>query len=85
MGLIGHTEADLNALPMLLMSKRLCMRGVTMGGVETFNKMNRMIGAIKLRPCIDKVFAFEDAKKAYEYMEGQAHVGKVVIQVSRDQ
>lgn len=46
--------------------------------------MNRLIIANpdKIRPVVDKVFAFKDAIKAYEYIESQAHVGKVVIRVS---
>ena len=46
--------------------------------------MNRLISAVKLRPLVDKVFAFEDLKDAYEYLYGQKHVGKVVVKVSKD-
>jgi NADPH:quinone reductase-like Zn-dependent oxidoreductase len=34
------------------------------------------------RPVVDKIFNFEAAKQAYAYLESQAHVGKVVINVS---
>ena len=34
------------------------------------------------RPMIDKVFSFEEALQAYEYLKSQAHVGKVVIKVA---
>jgi NADPH:quinone reductase-like Zn-dependent oxidoreductase len=45
--------------------------------------MNRLITSRPdvTRPVIDKVFSFEDTIKAYEYLESQAHVGKVVIKV----
>lgn len=33
------------------------------------------------RPIIDKVFAFDDAKKAFAHLASQAHVGKVVIKI----
>jgi NADPH:quinone reductase-like Zn-dependent oxidoreductase len=36
------------------------------------------------RPVVDKVFRFEEAKEAYAYLESQAHVGKVVIEVSKN-
>jgi NADPH:quinone reductase-like Zn-dependent oxidoreductase len=36
------------------------------------------------RPVVDKVFSFEEAKAAYAYLESQAHVGKVVIKVSKN-
>lgn len=32
-----------------------------------------------LRPVIDKVFSFEDAKAAYAHLEKGDHMGKVVI------
>lgn len=44
--------------------------------------MNRLISASKLRPVVDKVFKFEEAKAAYDYLESQKHVGKVVIKVA---
>lgn len=46
--------------------------------------MNRLITAVQLKPVVDKVFAFEELRKAYEYQESQKHVGKVVVKVSKD-
>ena len=46
--------------------------------------MNRLISAVQLKPIIDKVFSFEDVRKAYEYQDSQQHVGKVVVKVSKD-
>jgi hypothetical protein len=49
--------------------------------------MNKLIVANPeiTMPVVDKVFAFEDTVKAYEYLESRAHVGKVVVRVSRDE
>ena len=49
-----------------------------------FEDMNRLIEAVKLAPVIDKVFQFEQLRDAYEYLESQQHVGKVVVRVSKD-
>ena len=46
--------------------------------------MNRFIGATKMHPIVDKVFAFEELPESYKYLESQQHVGKVVIKVSKD-
>jgi NADPH:quinone reductase-like Zn-dependent oxidoreductase len=35
----------------------------------------------KLKPVIDRVFAFEDAAAAFEYLESGSHFGKVVIRL----
>lgn len=46
--------------------------------------MNRLITATSLRPVIGKVFKFEELREAYEYLDSQKHVGKVVVKVSKD-
>ncbi|KAJ6540013.1 hypothetical protein DFH09DRAFT_1368614 [Mycena vulgaris] len=63
--------------------KELKIRGISVGSVAQFKNMNKLISAnVDLtRPIIDKVFAFEEAKAAYAYLESQAHVGKIVIKV----
>jgi NADPH:quinone reductase-like Zn-dependent oxidoreductase len=42
----------------------------------------RVIDANSIKPIIDKVFSFDQSKEAFEYLESQKHVGKVVIKVS---
>ncbi|KAF9465609.1 hypothetical protein BDZ94DRAFT_326875 [Collybia nuda] len=66
--------------------KAITLRGIQIGSVAQFKDMNRLISANpeKTRPIVDKVFPFEEAKQAYAYLKSQAHVGKVVIKVSRD-
>ena len=34
----------------------------------------------QLHPVIDKVFALEQARAAYEHLKSASHIGKVVIQ-----
>jgi NADPH:quinone reductase-like Zn-dependent oxidoreductase len=41
--------------------------------------MNRVIAQHRLRPVIDRVFPFSQAKDAYRHLEACQHVGKVVI------
>lgn len=58
------------------------MRRILVGSREQFEEMNRAIAVNKIRPAIDeKVFAFEDAPKAFEYLYQQKHVGNVVVKV----
>jgi NADPH:quinone reductase-like Zn-dependent oxidoreductase len=52
------------------------------GSRASFEAMNRAIVAARLRPVIDRVLAFEEARAAYHYfMQGKVF-GKVVIQAS---
>ena len=38
----------------------------------------------KIRPIVDKVFEFSEAKEAFSYLDSQQHFGKVVIRVNSD-
>jgi NADPH:quinone reductase-like Zn-dependent oxidoreductase len=46
-----------------------------------FEGLNRALEQARIRPVIDKVFPFESAREAYEYMANASHFGKIVIRV----
>ncbi|EIW56497.1 GroES-like protein [Trametes versicolor FP-101664 SS1] len=77
-------QGDVSMLPLLVLGKAAIVRGILVGSREQFEKMNRLISANHLKPIVDKVFAFEDLRMAYEYQGSQQHVGKVVIKVSKE-
>ena len=56
--------------------------GVYVGSREDFEAMNAFISEHQLRPLIDRVFAFEQAVEAFEYMRDESFMGKIVIQLS---
>ena len=56
----------------------------TVGSRQQFEAMNQAIDAHGLRPVIDRVFQFADAKRAFEYVANGSHFGKVVIQHSAE-
>jgi NADPH:quinone reductase-like Zn-dependent oxidoreductase len=43
--------------------------------------MNQAVSANRLRPVIDRVFDFTDAREAYAYYVGESPLGKVIISV----
>jgi NADPH:quinone reductase-like Zn-dependent oxidoreductase len=49
------------------------------GSREHFEEMNRAISFHQLRPVVDRVFGFDEAPGAFEYLAAQKHFGKVVI------
>ncbi len=55
------------------------MQSIFVGLRQMFEDMNRAIEASRLRPVIDRTFAFEEAREALKYMESGAHFGKIVI------
>ena len=68
--------------PMAIMAKRANVQGISVGSTQMFEALNAAIAVNGLKPVIDKVFGFEDAKAAYSYLESAAHFGKVVIRVA---
>jgi NADPH:quinone reductase-like Zn-dependent oxidoreductase len=55
------------------------IRRVFVGSRASFEAMNRAIVAARMRPIIDRVFAFEEAREAYRYFMQGKLFGKVVI------
>jgi len=58
------------------------LRGIAIGSRAQFLAMNRAIAVNGLKPVIDRVFPFEDAKAAYRYYEEVHPFGKVIISQS---
>lgn len=73
------SRPDQNPSPMPILFKRLTVQGIYVGSRDMFEAMNRAIEANQLRPVIDRVFDFDDARQAYEYLQSGQHFGKVVI------
>jgi NADPH:quinone reductase-like Zn-dependent oxidoreductase len=55
--------------------------GLLVGSRAMFERMCAAISAHKLKPVIDRTFAFDEAKKAYEYQSSPDLFGKVVITI----
>jgi len=84
-GFVSQDKSDVNIVGTIL-QKNLKVRGILVGPVSQFKNMVKLINAnVEVtKPVVDTVFPFEDAVKAYAYLESQKHVGKVVIKVSKD-
>jgi NADPH:quinone reductase-like Zn-dependent oxidoreductase len=67
----------LNVIPIFMRQVRL--QGILVGHREAFEQMNRAIEAHALRPVIDRVFPFSEARKAFEHMRSGRHFGKICI------
>lgn len=85
-GFVAKGETDTSTLIFNTIRKAVSLRGILIGSVAQFVDMNRLLSANPeiTRPVVDKVFPFEEAKQAYAYLTSQAHVGKVVIKVSKN-
>jgi len=75
---------DMSTLPGVILGRAALVRGILIGSRTQFEDLVRLINTAGLKPVVDKVFAFEETRAAYEYLESQQHVGKVCVQVARD-
>jgi len=71
--------ADFN--PINVFMKAVKLQGIFVGSRQMFEDMNRAIEFNRLRPVIDRVFPFDEARDALKYMESGAHFGKIVVSV----
>jgi NADPH:quinone reductase-like Zn-dependent oxidoreductase len=78
-GLLTGPETAVNPMPIL--GKQIQVQGVFVGSREMFEAMNRAIALHHLRPVVDRVFPFEEAREALRYLESGKHLGKIVIRV----
>jgi NADPH:quinone reductase-like Zn-dependent oxidoreductase len=79
---IGVLTGSAQINPNFILGRRASMQGMSVGSTEMFEAMNRAMSAARLKPVIDKVFPFDQARDAFRYLESGAHFGKVVIRVS---
>jgi NADPH:quinone reductase-like Zn-dependent oxidoreductase len=79
-GVLSGFEGDTNPHPIMLKGGN--MHGIFVGNRAMFEQMNRAIEANDIHPVIDQVVNFADAAWAFNYMQSQAHFGKVVISIS---
>ncbi len=75
------TGFDTKVNPHPAMVKGLRLQAIIVGSRAMFEDMNRAIGVNGLRPVIDRVFPFDEAREALRHLQAAGHVGKVVISV----
>jgi NADPH:quinone reductase-like Zn-dependent oxidoreductase len=68
---------EFNPLPILMKSIRV--QGIYVGSRQMFEDMNRAVALHQLKPVIDRVFPFDQAREALRHMESGSHFGKIVI------
>jgi NADPH:quinone reductase-like Zn-dependent oxidoreductase len=78
--LAGRPESE-SRLPLMVMQQQR-LQGVTVGSVEDLQAMADAIAANGMKPVVDKVFPFTDAKAAFAHMASGAHFGKVAVEMA---
>jgi NADPH:quinone reductase-like Zn-dependent oxidoreductase len=79
--IIGIIEGFDATIPLFgMIQKQAIIRGISVGPLRALERMLRKFDEIKLHPVIDTVYAFNNARAAFDHLERGAF-GKIVIRV----
>jgi NADPH:quinone reductase-like Zn-dependent oxidoreductase len=71
--------AALSAPLGLVVTRQVRLQGITVGHRDGFEAMLRAVDQHKVKPVLDRTFAFAQLKEAMAYLKSGAHFGKIVI------
>lgn len=78
-GVLAGRATELDVTPILMQNVRL--QGVLVGPREALENLCRAAAAHRLRPVVDRVFSFAEARAAFEHMQSGRHFGKIVVRM----
>ena len=76
-GILSGAEPSVASTALLMNS--IHVQGIYVGSRVMFERLNRAIAFHKIKPVIDKTFAWTEIKEALRYMESQQHFGKICL------
>lgn len=76
-GILSGVSAEIPILPILM--KKVRVQGIYVGSRNTFETMNSAIAMHKLKPVVDRIFSFAEAKQAFYHKQTGTDFGKVII------
>lgn len=78
-GVLAGGASQVNLTPVLMQNIRV--QGVIVGPRDELEAMNRAFELHELRPVVDRTFALDDVRAAFEHLTEQRHIGKVVVEL----
>ncbi len=80
--LVGSLSGGGGSIPMRgLTTKDVRISAFYVGSRAHFEDMNRFMEGHQIRPIVDRVFEFEDAPAAFDFIENGDFMGKVIIRM----
>jgi NADPH:quinone reductase-like Zn-dependent oxidoreductase len=68
---------------LLCLKRNVTLKGIINGPRDELERMLEFYQEKQIKPVVDRVFAFEEAKEAIQYLFGGGHFGKVVVKVKQ--
>lgn len=78
-GVLTGVKGQVNPMPII--RKCLSVNGIYVGSGDMQKQLHAALEVSRIHPVIERVFAFDQAKAAYETMAGAGHFGKIVVRV----
>ena len=79
---IGVLSGGAGTVPLTpILMQNLRVQGIFVGHRQSFDALNRAFALHAVRPVVDRVFEFSEARAAFEHLKSGAHFGKVVVRV----
>ena len=79
-GVLAGVSTQVLLTPVLMQNVRI--QGVLVGHRDAFEAMVVALSSSTIRPLIDRVYEFGQAREALEALPNGAHFGKLVVQVA---
>lgn len=79
--MIGALTGAAGFNPTTVFMKSIRLQGIFTGSRTMFEDMNKAISVNRLKPVVDRVFEFEEARDALKHLESASHFGKIVIRI----
>lgn len=76
-GVLTGFEGTVNPWPVI--ARSVTLQGIYVGSRAMFEEMTKAVALNALKPVIDRVFEFGDARAAFDEMASASHFGKLVI------
>ncbi|KAI3397631.1 hypothetical protein diail_10502 [Diaporthe ilicicola] len=73
---------DLTNINVLALTRTVILKGIINGPKDRFEELCGFHAEHQVRPVVDRVFDFAQAKEALQYLHSASHFGKVVIRVA---
>lgn len=64
-----------------ILHRAITVQGIYVGSRDMFERLNRAVTQLQLRPVIDSTFEFGQIQEALRYMESAGHFGKIVVKI----
>ena len=78
LGAVTGLRSTINVAPILM--KRLHVAGIYVDSRTNFERLNRCLTTHRIKPVIDRTFAFEQLSDALLHLQSGTHFGKIVVE-----